>query len=104
MDKVLKVSEARRRLFDLVDEVTGEGEEEVVLIEHRDRAKRAALMSEEYLRHLRATIAALRKERAGGFRLAGSMTLAVGEDELEAEIARSRAEQASLAERKAREL
>lgn len=103
MARTLKISEARRRLFDLVNEVTSD-DQEVVLIEHRDNPKRAALVSEEYLHGLESRIAALVKERAPEFRLAGSMRLLVGEDELEAALDRTRADQAALASGKFRNL
>lgn len=45
MDKKLKISEARAKLFDLVDYVTGE-DQGVVLIERRNKPERAALVSE----------------------------------------------------------
>ncbi len=96
MSRTFKISEARARLFDLVDQVTS-AEESVVLIEHRDRAERAALVSEQHLRYLYTTIAELRKQGIRPFRLAGSMRLLVSEDELESAIEQTRREQADLA-------
>jgi len=96
----VKISEARQRLFELVEQVTS-GDEPVVYIEHRDREHRAALVSEAHLRYLEARAAA-----AGGapFTLAGSMTLLVGEEELEQAISADRAEQSRLAREKFRDL
>lgn len=99
MLKKLKISEARKRLFDLVDEVIGD-DDEVVVIEHRDRPRRAVLVSEEHLRRLNATIAALRKRTGDEFQLAGSMKLGVSEQELEAALERSRARHRERSERK----
>jgi PHD/YefM family antitoxin component YafN of YafNO toxin-antitoxin module len=99
MLRTFKISEARARLFDLVDQVTSAGES-VVLIEHRDRAERAALVSEQHLRYLYATIEELRKRGIRPFRLAGSMKLLVSEDGLEAAIERTRREQTDLARSK----
>ncbi len=99
MGKPMKVSEARKKLFDLVDDVISE-DDSVILIEHRDRTRRAALVSEDYLLFLQASIAELRKQHSSGFSLGGSMTLAGGEDEFALALEKSRAEQAAVAERK----
>jgi hypothetical protein len=85
MDKSVKISAARARLFDLVDEVTG-AEAGVVLIEHRDRAERAALVSERYLRYLQTTIAELRRYGGPTFRLAGSARLLAPAEEVAAAL------------------
>ena len=97
MARILKISEARKKLFDLVDDVIDRADE-VILIEHRDRMERAALVNENYIVYLQATIDALRSERSGEFRLAGSMRLAVGEDELETAIADIRKSQNALSD------
>lgn len=99
MDRKLKISEARAKLFDLVDYVTSE-ERGVVLIERRDKPERAALISEEHLRFLYATIQGLEKKGCAPFRLKGSMKLLVSPEELEAALAEGRREQAELAARK----
>jgi DNA invertase Pin-like site-specific DNA recombinase len=82
MDKSVKISDARARLFDLVDYVTGE-EDGVVLIEHRDRTERAALVSERHLRYLQSTISELRRNGARSFRLADSVRLMASAAEVE---------------------
>ena len=99
MDKKLKISEARAKLFDLVDYVTSQ-EQGVVLIERRDNPERAALVSEEHLRYLYATIEGLEKKDRSPFRLKGSMKLLVSAEEMEAALADGRREQAELAARK----
>lgn len=86
MDRCVKISDARARLFDLVDEVI-EAQEGMVLIEHRDRAERAALVGERYLRYLQSTVAELRKSRGPSFRLAGSARLVASADEVDAALA-----------------
>lgn len=102
MTRKLKVSEARAQLFDLVDYVTSR-EEGVVLIEHRDRPERAALLSEGHLRYLYTTIEELEKRNRSPFRLKGSAKLLVSPEELEAGIAEDRKRQAALAAGKLRE-
>lgn len=77
MERCIKISDARARLFDLVESVTGEAGG-VVLLEHRDRAERAALVSERYLRYLQNTIGELRRHGSHPFRLAGSARLRAG--------------------------
>ncbi len=99
MDKKLKISEARAKLFDLVDYVTGE-DQRVVLIERRNKPERAALVSEEHLRYLYATIEGLESKQRSPFRLKGSMKLLVSPEELEAALGEGRREQAELAARK----
>ncbi len=51
MAKTSTISEARRRLFDLVDWVL-DNPEGVVYIQHRDRAARVALVREDRLAYL----------------------------------------------------
>lgn len=73
MTKRAGISEARRRLFDLVDWVL-EHPDEVVYIEHRDRAERVALVREDRLAYLE------RREREAGppEPLVGSIRLVPG--------------------------
>lgn len=97
----VKISEARQRLFELVEQVTS-GDEPVVYIEHRDRQHRAALVSEAHLRYLEARAAAA--TRSAPFKLAGSMTLLVSDEELEQAMSADRAEQSRLAREKFRDL
>lgn len=96
--KTVKISEARANLFDLVDFVI-DAEDDVVLIEHRDRTERAALLSERYLRYLTGSLEQLRAEGLRDFRLAGSMRLLVSEDELERSLANSRAQEVQAGRR-----
>ena len=103
MEKKLKISEARAKLFDLVDYVTSE-EQGVVLIERRDKPERAALVSEDHLRYLYATIKGLESKHRSPFRLKGSMKLQVSPGELEVALAEGRREQAELAAGKLQDL
>lgn len=75
--KTMKISEARAKLFDLVDLVT-EDSGAVVLIEHRDREKQAALVSRDHLEYLERTVRELRKLTGSTFRLEGSIQIAEG--------------------------
>lgn len=95
MDRSIKISEARKALFDLVDRVT-RSEAEVVWIEHRDREEQAALVSARHLRSLYARIEALQR-RTKPFRLAGSMRLTGGAEEFGAALDGLREEQARAA-------
>lgn len=97
----INISEARRKLFDLVDEVLREPGS-VVLIRHRDRQGRVALVSESYLASLRKAVAKLLGSGASGFRLEGSLRLASSEEELDRFLSDARTRQAALAEAKSR--
>ena len=96
--KSITITEARRRLFDLFEEVLERGDA-VVAIEHRDRKERAVLVSESYVRSLEARVAALEAKNGSGFRLIGSATLVGDPDTILDEV---RARQAELFEAKLR--
>jgi hypothetical protein len=98
MPKRTTISDARRRLFDLVDWVL-DNPDGVVYIEHRDRAARVALVREDRLAYLE------RRERATEppATLVGSVSL-VGNATVEQIVADVRAEAASGAARRLREL
>ncbi|HEX2091489.1 MAG TPA: hypothetical protein VHG28_03765 [Longimicrobiaceae bacterium] len=69
----MTVSEARARLFDLVEYVT-ETPDAAVVIEHRDRRERAVLINESHYQYLEALASRVRKEaESRPFRLAGSL-------------------------------
>jgi PHD/YefM family antitoxin component YafN of YafNO toxin-antitoxin module len=103
MTKRVKISEARAKLFDLVDFVI-DAEDDVVLIEHRDRTERAALLSERYLRYLTGSLEQLKGHGRQEFRLAGSIRLLVSEEALERSIAASRAREDRKAEQRFQDL
>ncbi len=81
MTKNVTISEARAKLFELVDYVT-ETPDGVVLIRHRDRKERAALVSESQLEYLRISARAQATRRRAAFRLIGSATLHVDPEEV----------------------
>ncbi len=102
MEKTVKISEARRTLFDLVDEVTQESDT-VIWIEHRDRAEQVALVNARYLHSLRTRIEELRRQTKP-FQLAGSMTVRGGVEEAEAALERLRGEEAGATVARFRDL
>ena len=102
MGRTVKISEARKALFELVEEVTAPGGG-VVWIEHRDRPDAAALVSADYLRGLERRIADLLRQTTP-FKLEGSMRLVGSPADLDAELADMRREQAELSEAKFRDL
>lgn len=103
MKKRMSVSEARASLYELVDYVTDTPEAQVV-IEHRNRKGRAILVDEARYRYLETTLRELEKRDAKPFKLFGSMTSAVPDDEFDRWIEENRAEQARLAVEKFRDL
>lgn len=103
MKKRMSVSEARATLYELVDYVT-ESPEAQVVIEHRNRKGRAILVDEARYRYLETTLSELQKREEKPFKLQGSMTLTVPEEEFDAWLEQNRAEQARLAYEKLRDL
>jgi PHD/YefM family antitoxin component YafN of YafNO toxin-antitoxin module len=101
MGRTVKISEARRTLFELVEEVTS-AEDAVVWIEHRDRAEAAALVSAEYLRGLERRLEELRRQTP--FTLAGSMRLVGTATDLDADLDELRRRQGELTDAKFRDL
>lgn len=100
MARTVKISEARARLFRLVDDVIDT--DGIVSIEHRDREERVLLVSEKRFRYLEETLNELKKRTETLFHLAGSIDLLVSEEELEEALKEARAEQARLAKLKFR--
>jgi hypothetical protein len=84
--RILSISEARARLPELARYLakTPDG---VVLIEHRDRAERLAIVTERRLRYLESLVAASAVREGESFRLAGSMTSDLDDQELEDALA-----------------
>ncbi len=98
--KRMTVSEARAKLYDLVEYVT-ETPDSAVVIEHRDRKERAVLVDESHYRYLEAMVTELRKAIPDdGFRLAGSIQSDYTAEEIEEWIARNRREQEELLQKK----
>lgn len=92
------ISEARRRLFDLVDWVI-DHPDEVLYIEHRDRAERVALVREDRLAYLERRERDAHPPRS----LVGSVQV-VGEGGVEGVLAEVRAEASRGAERRLEKL
>lgn len=103
MKKRMTVSEARSSLYELVEFVTETPDAEVV-IEHRSRKGRAILVDEARYKYLETTLRELQKREGPPFRLEGSMTLNVPEDEFDAWLEENRREQARLAVEKFKDL
>lgn len=103
MKKRMSVSEARATLYELVDYVT-ESPEAQVVIEHRNRKGRAILVDEARYRYLETTLRELEKLYAKPFKLQGSMTSPLSDDEFDRLFEENRAEQARLAVEKFRDL
>jgi PHD/YefM family antitoxin component YafN of YafNO toxin-antitoxin module len=80
----VSISEARARLPELAQRAM-DAPGEPIIIEHRDRQERLVLTTESHLLMLEATVAELRKARAGGpFKLAGSLQSDLSDEQLEA--------------------
>src|SRR5688572_21991962 len=102
MRRRIGISEARGKLPELAKHLA-RNPTDVVLIEHRDLRERIAMTSEENLRYLETMADELRKQAAGSFRLAGSITSQLTDDELEAALARLREDAARLSDQKLRD-
>jgi PHD/YefM family antitoxin component YafN of YafNO toxin-antitoxin module len=104
MRKRMTVSEARAKLFDLVEYVT-ETPDAAVVIEHRDRRERAVLIDESHYQYLEALASRVRKEaESQPFRLAGSIESDFTAEEIEEWIDQNRREQAELFRKKLDEM
>jgi 3-methyladenine DNA glycosylase/8-oxoguanine DNA glycosylase len=99
----LSISEARARLPELARflSVAPDG---VVLIEHRDRAERLALITERRLRYLESIAEASRVREGGSFQLAGSMTSDLDDEELDKALMAVKREGEARAQTKSEEL
>lgn len=102
MKKRLTVSEARAKLFELVEYVT-DTPDAAVVIEHRNRKGRAVLVDESHYQYLEAMASELKKQ-AQPFRLVGSIQSDLSANELEEAMEENRREQARLAQEKFRDL
>ena len=103
MKKRMSVSEARATLYELVDYVT-ESPEAQVVIEHRNRKGRAILVDEARYRYLETTLSEMQKREEKPFKLQGSMTSDLSDDELEEALKQIRREQAALSAAKLADL
>lgn len=103
MRRRINISEARGKLPELA-RFLSRHPDAVVLVEHRDLPERLALTTEGHLRYLEARVEELQKEASRPFRLAGSITSELSDEELEVRLQELRRKEAMLAERKLREL
>jgi hypothetical protein len=92
----ISISEARARLPELAQSVM-DSPGRVIIIEHRDRKERVVLTAESYLRSLERKAAAMSEQEKPPFKLWGSMTSDLSDDELEAALAATRLEAAEAA-------
>ena len=99
----VSISEARARLPELARYLSG-SPDGVVLIEHRDREERLALITERRLRYLESLSAASFVREGGSFQLAGSMTSDLDDEELEEALSALKRETEARADRKGEEL
>ena len=56
---------------------------QVVFIEHRDTSERLAIITESHLRYLESVTGAARRRGAASFKLLGSMTSVLSDEEIE---------------------
>ena len=104
MPKTVTASQARAKLFDLIEYVSQSPGERVVIC-HRDHKERTALVSENHLRYLEAIAGEYRKQAGDEpFSLFGSIELLCSPEELEETLAEMRQERARLVEAKFRDL
>ncbi len=82
MSRSISISEARARLPELARYLR-RSPGKAVFIEHRDMKERLALVTEGHLLYLEAIVAAAAERADSKFKLAGSMTSALTDDELE---------------------
>jgi PHD/YefM family antitoxin component YafN of YafNO toxin-antitoxin module len=92
----ISISEARARLPELAQSVM-DSPGRVIIIEHRDRKERVVLTAESYLRSLERKVEAMKQQPTAPFKLFGSMTSDLTDEELEAALAAMRAEAAAEA-------
>jgi len=99
----LSISEARARLPELARFLSG-APEGVVLIEHRDRVERLALITVRRLRYLESLVSASQVRDGRGFELAGSMTSDLDDEQLDEALSAMKRESEDQAGTKGKEL
>ena len=102
MPRSISISEARARLPELARYLR-RSPQRVVFIEHRDMEERLALVTEGRLRYLEALVAAAEQRADNGFTLAGSMSSALTDDELEQALVGVKQDQTTRSSSKADE-
>ena len=95
----ISISEARARLPELAQRAMA-APGSVIVIEHRDYLENLVLTTEAHLRMLETLVEKATTKRGAAFRLAGSMTSDLTDEELEKSIETARAEAHAAAEAK----
>lgn len=103
MPKPINISEARGKLPELA-RYLARHPDQVVLVEHRDMDERIALTTERHLRYLEAVVRELKARVSKPFRLEGSVSSTLSDEELDAALEKLRVERARAAEERLREL
>lgn len=103
MENIVSISDARARLPELAKHLAN-NPEDVVIIEHRDLPERIVMVNENYLRFLETLVKEKVKPKTGGFRLAGSITSDLSDDELDAFLEAMRVDAAERAREKFRDI
>jgi hypothetical protein len=103
MAKPINISEARGRLPELA-RYLARHPDRVVLVEHRDLDERIALTTERHLRYLEAVAQELKARVGKPFRLEGSVTSPLTDEELDAALEKLRAERGRAADARLREI
>jgi hypothetical protein len=93
----ISISEARARLPELAQRAMA-SPDAVIVIEHRDYSENLVLTTEGHLRMLEALMEKSTTKRNAPFKLAGSMTSDLTDEELEKAIETARAEAHAAAE------
>jgi PHD/YefM family antitoxin component YafN of YafNO toxin-antitoxin module len=99
MNRKLNISEARGRLPEIAKFLSSHPEQ-VILVEHRDLPETMALTTASHLRYLETMVEELRKQASRPFRLAGSITSSLSDEELDRALAEGRKLQAERARRR----
>jgi hypothetical protein len=100
MSRKLSISEAWAKLPELARRLV-KSPGRVEIITHRDLEEDIAMTTSGYIRYLEESVRELRG-RAGEFKLAGSMTTTLSDDEIERSLADVRLDASDLAEEKLR--
>ncbi len=103
MPRSISISEARARLPELAKYLR-RSPRQVVFIEHRDMKERLALVTESRLRYLEALVAAAAQQGASSFKLAGSVTSELSDEELARALTSIKEDHLARSDAKAEEL
>jgi len=102
MSRKLSISEARAKLPELARRLV-KSPGRVEIITHRDLDEDIAMTTSSYIRYLEDSVQELR-HRAGGFKLAGSVTSSLTDDELEGALEQTKVDAGVQAGEKLRAL